>query len=82
MVKKPWRAAPRPWPGQVGQVSGWVPGLAPVPLHASQVTEVGTRICAVLPRIGLLERDFHIVAQVGAALAPPRLRAAAPRRRP
>ena len=46
-----------------------VPGLAPVPEHASQVTEVGMRTCAVLPDIGFLQRDFHVVAQVGAALA-------------
>ena len=58
-----------PWPPQVGQVFGLVPALAPVPEQVSQVTEVGTRICAVLPAIGFLQRDLHVVAQVGAALA-------------
>src|SRR5687767_6734213 len=48
-VKNPedCRTAPEPW--QVGQVFGDEPGLAPLPLHASHVTEEGTRICAVLP---------------------------------
>ena len=63
-VRGPCRAPP-----QVAQVFGLVPALAPVPEQASQVTEVGMRICAVLPAIGLLERDLHVVAQVGAALA-------------
>ena len=38
-----------PWPPQVEQVFGLVPGLAPEPLHVSQDTEDGTRICALLP---------------------------------
>ena len=49
MVKKPWLARTLPAPPQVGQVEGWVPALAPLPVQASQVTLVGTRICAVLP---------------------------------
>ena len=53
MVKKPWLARTLPAPPQVGQVEGCVPVLAPVPVQASQVTLVGTRICAVLPREGL-----------------------------
>ncbi len=48
-VKKPCAWRTRPWPLQVAQVLGLVPGLAPVPEQASQVTEVGMRICAVLP---------------------------------
>ena len=68
-VKKPcaWRIWP--WPPQVAQVFGLVPVLAPVPEQASQVTEVGSRTCAVLPVKRFLEADLHVVAQVGAALA-------------
>ena len=49
MVKKPWLARTLPAPPQVGQAEGWVPVLAPLPVQTSQVTLVGTRICAVLP---------------------------------
>ena len=49
MVKKPWLARTLPTPLQVRHVDGEVPDLAPEPVQASQVTEVGTRICAVLP---------------------------------
>ena len=48
-VKKPDCERTAPWPPQVAQVFGLVPGLAPEPLQVSQETEVGTRICAVLP---------------------------------
>src|SRR5262249_61223715 len=48
-VKKPWAWRMRPCPAQVGQALGRVPGLAPEPEQASQVTEVGLLICAVLP---------------------------------
>src|SRR5690242_20641883 len=47
--KKPCAARTRPDPWQVPQVFGCVPGLAPEPEQTSQVIEVGTRICAVLP---------------------------------
>ncbi len=49
MVKKPWVARTLPTPPQVRQVVGAVPVLAPAPEQLSQVTLVGTRICAVLP---------------------------------
>ena len=49
MVKKPWLARTLPMPWQVRQVVGDVPALAPEPRQLSQVTDVGTRICAVLP---------------------------------
>ncbi len=49
MVKKPCAARTLPTPPQVRQVVGAVPDLAPEPVQASQVTDVGTRICAVLP---------------------------------
>ncbi len=49
MVKKPWLARTLPMPPQVRQVVGEVPALAPEPEQLSQVTLVGTRICAVLP---------------------------------
>src|SRR5205085_7153666 len=48
-VKKPcvWRTLPAP--PQVEHVFGLEPVLAPLPEHASQVTDVGMRTCAVLP---------------------------------
>ncbi len=49
MVKKPWLARILPKPLQLGQATGLEPGSAPLPEHVSQVTEVGTRICAILP---------------------------------
>src|SRR5512147_2146860 len=49
MVKKPWLARTLPMPPQVRHETGDVPALAPEPEQASQVTEVGTLICAVLP---------------------------------
>ena len=48
-VKKPWAWRILPWPPHIGQAFGLVPALAPVPEQASQVTDVGMRICAVLP---------------------------------
>ncbi|MGY4328674.1 hypothetical protein ACVWWG_003091 [Bradyrhizobium sp. LB7.2] len=68
-MKKPCDCRTRPAPPQVEQVFGLVPALAPMPEQASQVTETGISICAVLPPKAYLERDFHVVAQVGAALA-------------
>ena len=68
-MKKPWACRTRPAPPQCEQVFGLVPALAPVPEQGSQVTETGISICAVLPEKGLFQRDFHVVAQVGAALA-------------
>ena len=47
--KPPWVWRMRPWPLQCWQVFGLVPALAPLPEQVSQVTEVGSRICAVLP---------------------------------
>jgi hypothetical protein len=47
--KKPWLARTLPWPAHMVQVTGWVPGLAPVPEHSAQAIDAGTRICAVLP---------------------------------
>src|SRR5215469_917134 len=48
-VKKPcvWRILP--YPAQVAQVFGLAPPLAPVPEQSSHITDVGMRICAVLP---------------------------------
>ena len=48
-VKKPDCERTAPAPPQVPQVFGWVPGLAPEPLHGSQVTDEGTRTVAVFP---------------------------------
>src|SRR5947208_13232708 len=47
--KKPCVARTLPWPLHIEQVTGWVPGLAPVPEHSEHEIEAGTRICAVLP---------------------------------
>ena len=68
-VKKPWAWRTRPWPPQVAQVFGLVPALAPEPEQASQVTEVGMRTARSCPRKASSQRDFHVVAQIGAALA-------------
>ena len=70
MVKKPWLARTLPAPPQVGQVEGWVPALAPVPRaglagHAGRHADLRG-----LAGVGLRQRDLHVVAQVGAALAP------------
>src|SRR5664279_3354397 len=48
-VKKPCACLILPAPPQVAQAFGLLPALAPVPEQASQATEVGMRICAVLP---------------------------------
>ena len=49
MAKKPCDARTRPWPAQVVQVVGWVPGLAPVPLQGSQVWVVAAAISTSAP---------------------------------
>src|SRR6202044_4222752 len=48
-VKKPWAWRTLPWPAHIGHAFGLVPGFAPLPEQASQVTDVGMRTCAVLP---------------------------------
>src|SRR5277367_733925 len=48
-VKKPWAWRTLPCPPHIAQALGLEPGLAPLPEHASQVTEVGMRTAAVLP---------------------------------
>ena len=50
MLKKPWRMCTVPLPLQVVQVFGLVPGLAPLPLQVSQLSQLGMRICVSLPR--------------------------------
>ncbi len=49
MVKKPWLWRILPWPLQVEQVVGLVPGLAPEPWQASQAAVLGTLMVARLP---------------------------------
>ena len=49
MAKKPWVARTRPWPLQVVQVVGWVPGLHPEPEQISQFSDAGTVIRALEP---------------------------------
>lgn len=49
MEKKPCEARTRPWPLQVVQAVGLVPGLAPVPSQASQVMAAGTTISTSAP---------------------------------
>ncbi len=46
-----------------------VPALAPMPEQDSQVTETGNLDLRGLAEVGLLQRDFHVVAQIGTALA-------------
>ncbi len=48
-VKKPDCERTAPCPPQVPQVFGLVPGFAPEQAVSAQVTDDGTRICAVLP---------------------------------
>src|SRR3989338_4101038 len=48
--KKPCCMRTCPWPPQVLQGSGLVSLAAPLPLHVSQATRVGTRIFTVAPR--------------------------------
>ncbi len=48
-AKKPFDVRTRPWPAQVEQVCGLVPGLAPVPWQASQVRVVGMVISTSAP---------------------------------
>ena len=50
MLKKPWRMCTLPAPLQVVQVLALVPGLAPLPLQVSQLSQLGTRICVSLPK--------------------------------
>ncbi len=49
MLKKPWRMCTVPWPLQVEQTLGLVPGFAPLPLQVSQVSYDGMRIWVSLP---------------------------------
>ncbi len=48
--KKPCCMRTWPIPPQVVQVTGVVPGLAPLPLQVLQPTRVGTRMVTVVPR--------------------------------
>src|ERR1700758_5768465 len=59
-VKKPCAWRTRPWPPHIGQVFGLVPALAPEPEQASQVTEVGKRIWAVL----LLKASWSVISML------------------
>jgi len=52
-----------PWPEQVGQVLGEVPGLAPEPLQVSQFSQL-----RVLAGRGFFQRDLHRIAEVVAAI--------------
>ena len=70
MVKKPWLARTLPRPAQVGQVVGLVPALAPEPEQVSHADAGRHADLRLLAGEGLAQRDFHVVADVGAALAP------------
>ena len=48
--KKPCETRTSPWPWQVVQVLGCVPGFAPVPWQVSHSSSVGMRIFASVPR--------------------------------
>ena len=77
MVKKPWLARTLPAPPQVGQVDGLVPALAPR-AGAGLAGDAGRHAdLRGLAGEGFGERDLHVVAQVGAALAARALAAAA-----
>ena len=49
MEKKPWVMRTWPWPLQLVQVVGWVPGLAPEPLQVSHSDTLGMRILVSKP---------------------------------
>ena len=69
-VKKPCACRTRPAPPHIEQVFGLVPALAPVPeqdLAGDRDRDLDLR---GLAEKRLFQRDFHVVAQVGAALAP------------
>ena len=66
MVKKPCCARTLPAPLQVPQADGRVPARAPEPPQGSQCTVPGTRIVRLLAAVGVLQRDFHVVAEVRA----------------
>ena len=56
MLKKPCCMRTWPWPAQVVQVTGWVPGLAPLPWQVSHLSQLGTRMvvskpCAACSRV-------------------------------
>jgi hypothetical protein len=68
-VKKPWLARTRPAPRQVEQVMGWAP------LAGFAGGRAGHADGGLLAGECLLQRDRHVVAQIGAASA--RLAAAA-----
>jgi hypothetical protein len=48
--KKPCCMRTWPWPPQVGQVLGWVPGLAPLPWQVPHSSTAGMRIVFSAPR--------------------------------
>ncbi len=49
MEKNPCCMRTWPWPPQVAQLTGLVPGVAPLPEQSAHCTLVGTRILAVVP---------------------------------
>ena len=76
MVKKPCCARTLPLPEHVAHCSGLEPGSAPVPAQAFARhggVDVDFR---ALPAIGVFQRDLEIVAQIAAAVLPPRAPAA------
>src|SRR5262247_950547 len=64
MVKKPWLARTLPMPPQVGQVEGLVPGLAPVPVQPSQVTQVGAAFAAGAPGAAAAPATHELAEQI------------------
>ena len=83
-VKKPCWARTLPMPEQVGQVTGSAPPSAPVPLHTSQPTELGTRyqpeelkqLCTVAKKHGMrvhMDGARFLLAVVSSGLSPKEL---------
>jgi hypothetical protein len=66
--KKPCCMRTWPWPPQVGQVVGSVPGLAPVPWQCSHSLQHRHADLGFGAARGFFQRDFQVVAQVGAAI--------------
>jgi hypothetical protein len=75
--KKPCCMRTCPAPPQVPQVVGCCPCAHRYRCRYCSATRVGTRISTVVPRTASSRRDIQGIAQIRAALGPPRPRATA-----
>ena len=72
--KKPWLWASMPRPSQRGQVTGLVPGLAPLPWQVWQRSAFGTvtLICVAVDRLVEAQLDFGLEVAAAHRLGPGR----------